>query len=75
MIYVKMLLEDAGCDVKMVMLTDASAAKAAAEKLSAAHMRHVRLAVSFIRLAVNAKIVRLEKVPGNENSADIHTVN
>ena len=63
-----------GFDVKKIVLwTDSKAAKAIMEKQGVSNIRHFDGKSLWIQDQVQKKIVRVEKVLGTENRADIHT--
>ena len=53
--------------------TDAAAAFQNALQLSGGRMRYLHLAQTFVKRAVKAKLIKLKKVKGVDNIADIFT--
>ena len=69
----KALSMDVGISIKPMIKTDASAAKAIASRKGCGKVRHIDVATLWVQEKVANKEVRLVKVPGSENLADILT--
>ena len=72
-LYVKQIFDELGLKNEVILETDASAAFQAAQKLSGSRMKHLEMADAFIRQIVKRRLVKLRKIPGGENVADILT--
>ena len=70
----KSLCNDLGIIVKNIQLwVDSSAAKAVAGRVGAGKLRHVEVTYLWIQSQVQEKKIRVRKVKGEENPADILT--
>jgi hypothetical protein len=70
---VKNLLSDMGIKVNIEVCTDASAAKAIASRKGCGKIRHIDVATLWVQGKVASGEVRIRKVAGTENLADILT--
>ena len=66
-------LEEFGCSVRVVVLTDSSAAKAFASTRGLGRMRHLEVKNLWVQDLVKEGRIKLEKVAGSENPADVLT--
>ena len=70
---IRSLLEDLGVETKILVNTDASAAKGIASRRGLGKVRHVRVQQLWLQERVNSGEVRIRKVPGITNMADAFT--
>ena len=69
----KRLLADLGINVDIECKTDSSAAKSIASRRGCGRVRHIEVATLWVQEKVATGIVRMIKVPGVDNLADILT--
>ena len=67
------MLADLGVSLEIRLRTDASAAKAIASRKGCGKVRHIDVATLWVQEKVANKEVKLVKVPGSEDLADILT--
>ena len=70
---IKSLLEDLGVETKILVNTDASAAKGIASRRGLGKVRHTRVQQVWLQERVNSGEVKIRKVPGRTNMADAFT--
>jgi len=70
-LHVKMILEELGYKVKLVLECDASAALEAAAKMSSGRMRHMAAADTFVRKLLKSKEAVAKKIPTKANVAGL----
>ena len=73
LVFASQVAEEAGECMKGHLHSDSSAALANAAKLGPGRMRPIRLQDMYIKSLVRLRIIALHKVPGLQNSADLHT--
>ena len=66
-------MKELGTKVELVMHTDSSAAKAFASRRGAGKIRHVEVKVLWLQEAVACGRLKVKKVLGTENPADLMT--
>ena len=69
--HLKMMLEELGYTVKLIVECDATAALEAASKMSSGRMRHLVAADTFIRRILKAKQGLAKKIHTKDNIADL----
>ena len=70
---IKSLLADLGFDVKLRVWTDSSAAKSITARTGMGKMRHVETQYFWVQQVVSQGLVKICKIPGELNPADILT--
>ena len=70
---IKSLLADLGFDVKLRVWTDSSAAKSITARTGMGKMRHVETQYFWVQRVVSLGLVKICKIPGESNPADILT--
>ena len=69
----KSLLKDLGYDLGGVLEIDSSAAKGIATRQGIGRIRHLHTSLLWIQQAVHDKLIRVVKILGTENTADMGT--
>ena len=69
----KKMLEELGDPVEMVLATDSSAAKSLGSRRGAGMIRHLETKWLWLQVEVPEGRIKLEKVPGDVNPADVLT--
>jgi hypothetical protein len=72
-LFVRSLLRELGLELRVVLGTDSSAAKAATERAGVSKMKHIEIKYHFLKDLVARKEVYLMKLRGTENCADVMT--
>ena len=67
------LFKDLGCDVKVRVHIDASAAKGMVERRGLSKVRHLDVDVLWLQEQQARRLLPLEKIPGTDNPADLMT--
>ena len=67
------LFKDLGCDVKVRVHIDASAAKGMVERRELSKVRHLDVDVLWLQEQQARRLLPLEKIPGTANPADLMT--
>ena len=67
------MLQDLGIDVKLKILTDASAAQGIAARRGLGQVRHIEVSQLWLQDQVNKGTIQVEKVKGTGNLADALT--
>ena len=70
---VQAMLKDLGFDLRLEILTDASAAKGIASRRGLGKTRHIQVHYLWVQERVNAGDIVLKKIWGGENPADLLT--
>ena len=65
--------EDLGESLSIVLELDATAAKGILDKTGLANVRHIDVKCLWLQEPCAKKLVRLIKIPGDHNSADLMT--
>ena len=69
----KMMLEELGVPVEVVLATDSSAAKSLGSRRGTGKIRHLETKWLWVQAEVAEGRIKLEKVPGDVNPADVPT--
>ena len=67
------MLEELGLKVNIVLATDSSAAKSLGSRRGTGRIRHLETRWLWLQLEVAKGNIKLEKVPGDVNPADVLT--
>ena len=70
---IKTMLEELGLKVNIVLATDSSAAKSLGSRRGTGRIRHLETRWLWLQLEVAKGNIKLEKVPGDVNPADVLT--
>ena len=70
---IKNLAAEMGLNLKVVLHTDSSGAKSMASRRGAGRVRHIETKWLWLQAAVARGLIKLEKVAGTENPADLMT--
>jgi len=72
-LYLKQVLAELGVESTVTIEGDASAAYRSAEKLGPGKVKHLEVSAYFIKEAVRKRMVKVHKVPRDQNLADMFT--
>ena len=70
---IKTMLDELGVDVDIVLATDSSAAKSLSSRRGTGRIRHLETRWLWLQLEVAKATIKLEKVAGENNPADVLT--